>query len=108
MPQPGYQQAPPPDAPRQLGGLSFGRWVLIGVLGGLVLSIGWFFIGINLSIYGIFEYSWIAWMLILVAGIVLLFWQKTRGLATGLLISVAGTPVVLFGVCLVMISTVAL
>ena len=47
----------------------------------------------------------VPWFLVLLAGIGLMFWKPARSYAVGALISLAAAPIVLFGVCVVVLAT---
>ncbi|MEL5992562.1 hypothetical protein [Microbacterium phosphatis] len=115
--QPYAQQPPPPGwaptpapAPR-LWGWSFGAWVAVGIALGIVLPVALFFVAnaidaaLNDYSSGIaLGYALIAMVVVAVAGIVCMFFARTRGLGTGLLISVAATPIIVFGVCVAVLT----
>jgi len=106
---PGWAPAPAP-APR-LWGWSFGAWVAVGIALGIVLPVALFFVAnaidaaLNDYSSGIaLGYALIAMVVVAVAGIVCMFFARTRGLGTGLLISVAATPIIVFGVCVAVLT----
>ncbi|MER7796595.1 DUF2510 domain-containing protein [Microbacterium sp. NPDC096154] len=105
--EPGQPYPPPVYAPResvpQLGGLRFGAWIWIGLAIGVLLPLAVFFSGFSGG-FDSFSAALLVLGAVLVAGIVLMFFPRLRGLGTGLLISVAATPIVTFGVCVVMLS----
>jgi hypothetical protein len=113
---PGYQ-APPggpfgypgsPDAPPPKQGPSFGAGIGIGVgIGCGAYVVGGIVMLATISLIGnIFGFIW-PFILIVVAAIVMMFFARTRPIATGILIVSAAAWVVVIGPCLALTVPVA-
>jgi len=96
--------SPTPPARR---GLSFGAWVGIGLAIGFGLQIiGVILLLVTLST-GLATTVWVVlwpFLLIILAAIVLMFFAKTRGAATGILIVSAGMFLVIIGPCIALLG----
>ena len=116
MPQ-GYPQAAPygayapPPRVRRLWGWPFGAWIAVGIGLGILLPVALFFAAnaIDSAVHGYstgsaLGYALFAYVAVAVGGILRMVWSQTRGLGAGLLISVAAAPIVVFGVCVAMMS----
>ena len=113
---PAYGQPPAygyvrPTPPPRLFGWPFGAWIGIGLGLGILIPVAVFFLAnaVEQAVTGYstgaaITYALIAFAVVAVAGIVCMFWAQTRGLGTGLLISIAAAPIVIFGVCVAIIS----
>ncbi|MBO3663397.1 hypothetical protein [Microbacterium stercoris] len=114
--QPAYGQPPAygyvrPTPPPRLFGWPFGAWIGIGLGLGILIPVAVFFLAnaVEQAVNGYstgaaITYALIAFAVVAIAGIVCMFWAQTRGLGTGLLISIAAAPIVIFGVCVAIIS----
>lgn len=79
-----------------------GGWRLaIGLLAGTAISVGGFFwVGAVWFPWPIFP-----WLFVMLAAIGLMFWKPARPYAVGGLISVAAAPIVLLGICVVLLAS---
>lgn len=84
-----------------------GGWPLvIGIVAGTAISVGGFLLTLNLVFAGsAFPWPILPWFLVLLAGIGLMFWKPARSYAVGALISLAAAPIVLLGVCVVILAS---
>lgn len=99
---PGYPPRPaPPTPPRQLGGLRFGWGVLIGLVGGIVLQV----VAISSVVTPASAISTVLFVVLIVGGIVLVSIGRTRSFGVGALTSIAATPLIVFGTCIVILSS---
>jgi hypothetical protein len=83
-----------------------GGWPLvIGLLAGTAISVGGFLLTLNLLFAGsAIPWPIVPWLIVLLAGIGLMFWKPARSYAVGALISLAAAPIVLLGVSVVMLT----
>lgn len=80
-----------------------GGWPLvIGLLAGTAISVGGFFM---VAPVAWFPWPMFPWLFVLLAGIGLMFWKPARPYAVGALISLAAAPIVLLGVCVVLLTS---
>ena len=101
-----------PQTSRVRRGWAFGGWVVVGLGLGVLLPVATLFgtawlraeraglvsaldpLGAGLAVFAA----------VALAGILCMFSSRARGLGTGLLISVAATPLVLLGVCVALVK----
>ncbi|MGW9631792.1 hypothetical protein ACWGST_13905 [Agromyces sp. NPDC055520] len=120
QPEPAPQPAPPPTAPPVYGpatggpppdqaqpaptGLSKGAGIGVGVgigCGAHIIGFGLMFVAIGSAT--IFGWLW-PYIVIAVTAIVLMFFQRTRSIATGMLIIVAAAWIIVLGPCIALLG----
>ncbi|MFT4229294.1 MAG: hypothetical protein QM602_03285 [Microbacterium sp.] len=107
-PYPGYPGPPYLGYPPPRQGIGFGGWVGIGVAIGVglqVLAVVLMLLsaGLGIDFVGVWGLLW-PFALVAVAAIAMMFFRKTRGAATGILIVAAATFLIVIGPCIAMLS----
>ncbi|MGV9769962.1 hypothetical protein ACWDR7_10910 [Microbacterium sp. NPDC003461] len=97
-----YGHPVPPEAPRQLGGVSFGWGVTIGLIGAIVLQIVVMTLGFTVGSASGLQAP--VYALLILGGILMVCFARTRSFGIGALISIAAAPIIFFGVCVVVLS----
>lgn len=97
-----YGHPVPPEAPRQLGGVSFGWGVTIGLIGSVVPQIVVMTLGFTVGSASGLQAP--VYALLILGGILMVCFARTRSFGIGALISIAAAPIIFFGVCVVVLS----
>lgn len=111
-PAPRDGASPQTDPLRHPSGWPFGVWVIVGLGLGLLLPVAALFGTVWLrtdrpDLFAALDplgAGLAAFAAVALAGIVCMISSRARGLGTGLLISVAATPLVLLGVCVALVK----